>query len=177
MKKIGLVIREKITRDLKDKLGETEGCFFIGFNKLDAFSFNRLRNDLKDAGAQVFITKNSIYERSFNALGWKDFQDLIQDETGMVLVYDKDVVKSCKILAEFKKESEALNIKGAIVNEKKISAQDIDSMAKLPSKEVLLGMAVSGLASPLSGMVNSLNQIILKFVWALEEVKKTKDKK
>jgi len=50
-------------------------------------------------------------------------------------------------------------------------------LAKLPSKEVLLGMAVSALAAPLSGFANVLNQVILKFVWAIEEIKKTKDKK
>ena len=90
---------------------------------------------------------------------------------------DKDIVKTCKVLSEFAKEKEVLKVKGGVVKAKKITSDEVDTMAKLPTKEVLLGMAVYGMASPLSGFVNSLNQVILKFVWAIEEIKKVKDKK
>ncbi|MBD3264981.1 MAG: 50S ribosomal protein L10 [Candidatus Omnitrophica bacterium] len=177
MKKIGLLTREKIVDDLRTKIQETNGCIFISFHNLKAFGFNTLRNDFKEAKTSVFVTKNSLFKRIFEDLGHSDIGDFLEDETGIALVYDDDVVGACKILANFAKENEGCTIKGGFIKEKKITSNDIMDLSKLPSREVLLGMAVSGLASPLTGFLNSLNQIILKFLWVVEEIKKTKDTK
>lgn len=174
VKKIGLLARERIVEDLKGKITESQGCFFIGFSKVGAFSFNQLRNDLTKAGAKVFITKNSLFRRAFKDLEWQDSEDMLDAETGAVLVYDKDVVGTCKVLVDFAKESETLQVKGATIGDKKIDAKAVKVMAKLPPKEVLLGMVVSGLAAPISGFASCLNQVILKFLWAIEEIKKVK---
>jgi large subunit ribosomal protein L10 len=177
VKKIGLLTREKIVDELTTKVKDTQGCFFVGFNKVQAFGFNTLRNNLKDAGAHVFVAKNSLFKRAMNDLGWQDYSDLLEAETGIVLVYDADVVKSCKVLVDFAKETETLQLKGGVINEKKVTSDEMKNLAKLPSRDVLLGMAVSGIAAPLTGFVNSLNQIILKFVWAVQEIKKVKEEK
>ena len=52
----------------------------------------------------------------------------------------------------------------------------ITDLAKLPPKEVLLGMAVSGIASPLTGFISTMNQMMLNFLWTVEEIRKVKDK-
>ena len=178
MKKIGLLTREKIVENLKDKISGTQGCFFISFNKVNAFSLNILRNSLRDVQAQIFVAKNSLFKKALTELGWKDFDNLLDAETGIVCSFDKDVVVgTCKTLVDFAKESETLALKGGVINDRQITLDDINKLAKLPSKNVLLGMVVSGFAAPISGFVNTLNQIILKFVWTIEEIKKTKDKK
>lgn len=173
VKKLGLLTRERIIADLKEKISESSGCFFISFNKVRAFGFNKLRNDLTRAGAKIFVTKNSLFKRAFKDLAWQDSDDMLSKETGAVLVYD-DVVKTCKILVDFANESETLQVKGATIQEKRISPKDVQAMAKLPSREVLLGMAVSGLAAPITGFARCLNQVILKFLWVVEEIKKKK---
>jgi large subunit ribosomal protein L10 len=177
IKKIGLLTKEKIVDELKERVKDIQGCFFIGFNKVEAFGFNTLRNNLKAAGADVFVAKNSLFKKALNDLGWQDLSGLLGTETGIVLVYDADIVKSCKILVDFAKASEILQLKGGVINEKKISSEEMNSLAKLPSREVLLGMAVAAIASPLTSFVSSLNQIILKFVWTVQEIKKVKEKK
>jgi len=174
-KKIGLLIREKIVDELKDRIKDTQGCFFVGFNKVEAFGFNTLRNNLKDAGAQVFVVKNSLFKRTLEDLKWQDFNNLLEAETGVVLVYDEDVVKTCKTLVEFVKETETLQLKGGVIKDKRVSSNEINALAKLPSRDVLLGRAVSAIASPLTGFVSSLNQIILKFIWVVQDIKKKKE--
>jgi len=174
-KKIGLLIREKIVDELKDRIKDTQGCFFVGFNKVEAFGFNTLRNNLKDAGAQVFVVKNSLFKRTLEDLKWQDFNNLLEAETGVVLVYDEDVVKTCKTLVEFVKETETLQLKGGVIKDKRVSSNEINALAKLPSRDVLLGRAVSAIASPLTGFVSSLNQIILKFIWVIQDIKKKKE--
>jgi len=176
-KRIGLVTREKIVEEFKEKAKDTQGCLFVSFNKVQAFAANSLRNNLKDAGAKVFVTKNSLLKRATKDLDWQGVDEFFDSETGAVFIYDEDIVKSCKVLVDFKKENESLSLKGGFIKDKKITAKEINSLAKLPPREILLGQAVSAIASPLTGFLSSLNQIILKFVWAVEEIKKTKDKK
>ena len=177
VKKIGLVVAERIVEDLKKGVKDTEGCFFVGFNKVGAYPFNELRNNLRDIGAKIFVAKNSLFKRALGELGWEDIDDLLETETGVVIVKDEDVVKVCKSLVEFTKETEALQLKGGFIKDKKVGSKELSSLAKLPSREILIGMVVSSFAAPMSGFLNTLNQIILKFVWVVEEIKKTKEQK
>ena len=175
-KKIGLLAKEKILGELNESAKDIQGCFFVGFNKVAAFPFNELRNNLRDSGAKVIVAKNTIFKRVISDLGWEGCEEFLASETGMVFVHDEDVVKACKILVEFSKETETLQVKGGVINKKAISGDDVSKMAKIPSRDILLGMAVSSLAAPLTGFLSCLNQIILKFVWTIEEIKKTKSK-
>jgi large subunit ribosomal protein L10 len=176
-KKIGLLTRERIVEEIKQNLKGTEGCFFISFNKVGAFPFNQLRNNLRDSGATIFVAKNSLFKKTLGELGWEDIGSFLEAETGLVIVKDQDVAGPCKILAEFTKETEALSLKGGLIRDKKVTPKELNTLAKLPSREVLIGQVVFSFAFPLSGFLNALNQIILKFVWVIQEVKKLKEKK
>jgi len=176
-RRVGLITREKIVEEFKEKAKDIQGCLFVGFSKVGAFAVNSLRNDLKNAGARIFVTKNSLFKKAIKDLDWQDVDEFFDSETGAVFIYDEDIVKSCKALVDFTKENESLSLKGGLIKDKKITAKEIDFLAKLPSRDILLGQAVSAIASPLTGFLSSLNQIILKFVWVVEEIKKTKDKK
>ncbi len=176
-KKIGLLTRERIVEGLKQGVKSTEGCFFVGFNKVGAFPINGLRNNLRDSGARVFVAKNSLFRKALDELGWEDVNSLLEAETGVVITKEDGVVEACKILVEFAKEAEALQLKGGVIKDKRVSSKELGALAKLPSREVLIGMVVSSFASPLCGFLNTLNQIILKFVWVIEEIKKAKEQK
>ena len=175
VKKIGLLTRERIVEELKQGVKDTEGCFFIGFNKVGAFSFNELRNNLRNSGTRIFVAKNSLFKRALGELGWENVNSLLETETGIVIIKEDDVVKACKILVEFTKETETLQLKGGIIKDKRVSPKEVGVLAKLPSREVLIGTVVSTFASPLCGFLNTLNQMILKFVWVIEEIKKAKE--
>jgi large subunit ribosomal protein L10 len=175
MKRVGLLYREKIVKDISNKFSQSNACIFIGFNKLKSISVSTLRNDLRKISVQMIISKNSLIKKALTDLGVSDFESFINESTGLVLVPDDDIVKAAKALADFSKETEgAFIVKGGYLKEKKLSEGDIIDLAKLPSREILLSMAVSGLASPLTGFLAAMNQIVLKFVWLVEEIKKKK---
>lgn len=172
IKKVGLLFREKIVDELKLRLKNIEGCFFLRFNKVGAFAINILRNNLKTAGASMFVTKDSLFKRALAGCKWPNLEQLLAKETGIVLTYDQDIVKTCKILVGFSKENETLELKGAVIKDKPFTTMQLLALAKLPSREVLLTKTVSVFASPLNSFVFSLNQIILKFLLVIEEIKK-----
>ncbi len=176
-KKVGIITSETIVLDLKEKLKDIEGLFFLSFTRLPAYPFNVLRNNLRAAGARVVITKNSLFSRTFKDLGWGDSPAFLESETAAVLVYDKDISGVCRTLVDFSLENEFLKIKGGLIHDKKVTPKEVEAIAKLPAKQVLMGMTVSALASPLTGFLSTMNQIILKVVWLVDELKKVKEKK
>jgi len=176
-KTIGLLTHEKIVSEIKESVKSAHACFFITFSRLPAFPLNVLRNGLRSANSRILVTKNSLFHRALSESGWQDADTFLVSETGIVFVFDYDVVKTCKVLTEFAQENEFLQLKGGVIKDKKITPKEIAALAKLPSKDILRAMAVSAIASPLTGFVTTLNQIILKFLWTVEEVKKVKEKK
>jgi large subunit ribosomal protein L10 len=174
MKRIGVVVREKIVDEIKENIKEAEGCFFLNLNKVKALSVSQLRNNLRTTGASIYMAKNSLLEKAFDDRK-ETLDSLVSQETAVVFIHDKDIVKTCKALVDFAKENEILQIKGGFIKDKPITSDEVNALSKLPPKEILLGMAVSGIASPLISFVSTLNQIVLKFVWAIEEIKKQKE--
>ena len=174
MKHIGTIVREKIVDEIKESVQQSEGCFFVNFNKVKARSISQLRNNLRTTKAKVYVAKNSLFSKAFDT-NRDNVANFINGETAVIFVYDKDIVRAAKALVDFAKENEIIRVKGGLLKDKAVSAQDLNSLAKLPPKEVLLGMAVSGLASPITGFVSTLNHVILKFVWVVEEIKKNKE--
>ena len=107
--------------------------------------------------------------------GIESIDELVNGSTGLVFVGNDDVVGVCKILSNFSKENQGLSLRGAVLNEKRVSAKQLEAIAKLPSKEVLLVQAIMTMAAPLTGFVAAANNIISKFVWAVAEIKKKKE--
>jgi large subunit ribosomal protein L10 len=176
-KKIGAITRETMVAGVKDQLSQAQACIFIGFSRLPAFPFNILRNDLRAVKARVLITKNTLFKLALTDAGYQIPDEFLATETGVVFLNENDVVNGCKVLAEFSSQNEFLAIKGGLIQNRLLSPKELISIAKLPPKEVLMGMTVSAIASPLTGLLAAMNQIILKFVWAVDEIKKVKEKK
>ncbi len=173
-KTVGLAIRENIIGQIQERINSSSVYFFVGFNNVKSSALSKLRNELRVVDSYVFVAKNSLIHKAVEGLNLKDLKDYLQGETGIISVYNEDIVKPCKAIVEFTKENETFAIKGGIIEGRKISREELEALAKLPSREVLLGQALSGLVSPLTGFFACLNQIILKFVWVAEEIKKVK---
>jgi len=175
MKKVGLIVREKIIDDIKGGAKDASACFFVKLNRIPAFSLNTMRNGLQRQGAKLFMAKNTLIKRAFKDVGYDDLEGLLGHETGVIFVHDQDAVKACKTLVDFTKDNEnVVELRGGFLSSKKISSKDMTDLAKLPSREVMLGMALGTMVAPLTGFLVSMNQVILKFVWTVEEIKKKK---
>jgi len=173
MTKVGLLYRERIIDDIKKNYESADALLFFEFSKVTAFAFNKLRNSLRREDAVVFVTKNSLFEKSLSSLNL-DSKPFLEGATALVFMNGPDIVKIAKIIVEFSKEHEGLKVKGGFIGEKVLASADIESLSKLPSREVLLAMAVSGIASPLTGFLSVMNQVILKFLWTVEAIQKSK---
>lgn len=106
-----------------------------------------LRAELRKAGVQFAVIKNSILTRAAKEAGLEGMEDIFKGPSAVAFSKD-DVVAPAKILADFAKKVEALEIKAGVVEGKVSSKEEIEALAKLPSREGLLSMLLSVLQAP-----------------------------
>ena len=106
-----------------------------------------LRAELRKAGVQFAVIKNSILTRAAKEAGLEGMEDIFKGPSA-VAFSNEDVVAPAKVLADFAKKVEALEIKAGVVEGKVSSKEEIEALAKLPNREGLLSMLLSVLQAP-----------------------------
>ena len=106
-----------------------------------------LRTELRNAGVQFAVVKNSILSRAAKEAGLEGMEDIFKGPSA-VAFSNEDVVAPAKILADFAKKVEALEIKAGVIEGKVSSKEEIEALAKLPNREGLLSMLLSVLQAP-----------------------------
>lgn len=170
MKKIGLLVKETSGNRIKNYIKESNAILVVKYSGLPSPDISTLRQNLKSSNSMLFVIKNNIAVRALRDSGLDLLIKTIQGPCALVFVKD-EVVGACRVLCNFLKYHEKLGLEGGILKDKFLEKKDIESMAKLPSKEVLRLQVVMALNSPISGLVITLNQILAKFVYCLEQIK------
>jgi large subunit ribosomal protein L10 len=173
MKKLGLIFKETSEKKIKASLKNANGVFLVRYSGLSSPDITALRLSLKKSNADMLVAKNSVARRAFKDSGFESLLTLVEGPCGIVFAADEPVAAS-KALYDFAKAHENLKLQGGALKDKILAKSDIESLAKLPTKEVLRAQAVMTLKSPISGFVIVLNQALRKFVYCLDQIKSKK---
>lgn len=176
MKKLGLLFKEVSEGQIKSTLKESSALFIVKYSGLSSPDLSALRQNLKTSNARLFVVKNSVARRALGSCGLDALIKSVEGPCGLVFVKDEPVVTS-KVLCNFVKEHEPLKLEGGFLKDKVLKKSDIESLAKLPSKETLRAQIVMTLNSPISGFVIALNQVLAKFVYCIDQVREKKQTK
>jgi large subunit ribosomal protein L10 len=173
MKKLGLLFRETLENRVKDYLKGSNSIFVITYSKLSSPDLTGLRLALKSSNAALFVAKNSVVRRALKNNGLEILSNLVQGPCGLVFAKDEPVGTS-KVLCDFSKGHEQLKLEGGSQGNRILEIQEIQAMAKLPSKEILRAQVVMGLKSPIFSIVAVLKGNLRKIVYCLEQIKNKK---
>jgi large subunit ribosomal protein L10 len=173
MKKIGLIIKETSENRIKNILKDSSAILVIKYSGLSSPDLSTLRQNLKDSNATLLVVKNSVAKRALQDSGLELLVKKIQEPCGLVFVKEEPI-GACRVLYNFLKEHQNLGLEGGVLKDKLLGKEDIESMARLPSLEVLRTQVVMALNSSISGLVITLNQILAKFVYCLDQIRQKK---
>jgi large subunit ribosomal protein L10 len=174
MEKLGLIYRETLQNRIKGYLKESSNVFIISYAKLSSPDITALRQLLKSTKATLFVTKNTVARRALKGSKLEDLVKFVEGPCGLIFAKEEPVDTS-RVLFNFSKEKEQLVLRGGFLDEKILEKKDIETLARLPSKNVLRAQVVMALKSPISGLVIVLNQTLRKFVYCLELIKNKKE--
>ncbi|MFA4993094.1 MAG: 50S ribosomal protein L10 [Candidatus Omnitrophota bacterium] len=175
MKKIGLLVKEVSENRIKSSFKSSKGMIVVKYSGVASPDMSGLRKTLKAGGSDLFVVKNSVARRAMKELGLTDLIKYIESPCGLIFFKDEPVDIS-KILCAFRKDHEKLILEGGMLQEKLLTSKDIETMSKLPSKEILRAQVVGALNGPIVKLVVVLNQTLKKFVYCLDQIREKKSK-
>jgi len=118
-----------------------------------------LRERLRESDTHFRVVKNSLSERAADKAGAETLKPLLVGPTALALVRG-DVALAAKALSDAARATNVLDFKGGVMNGSALSADDVRSIARLPSRDVLTAQLVGTIAAPISGLVRTLNALI-----------------
>jgi large subunit ribosomal protein L10 len=153
------------------QISEAEAVFAVDYRGISVPQAADLRTKLRDADASFRIVKNTLTLRAADKAGAEALKELLEGPTAMTFVRG-DAAAAAKALSDFRRASGGtlLEFKGGWMNGAPLAPPEIEAIAKLPSREVLYGRLVGMVASPLTGLVTSLNGLIAGLGRQLQQI-------
>jgi large subunit ribosomal protein L10 len=149
--------KANIVADLSEKLNRSPFLLVADYQRMKVDQFGELRNRLAPAGAEVRVVKNSFLKRAMADSGMPDVGDKLTGQTAIVMG-ENDVAPVAKILKLFAAEFKIAALKIGVVDKEVLSTSDVEALAELPSREILLSQLLGLLLAPATRLVRVLNE-------------------
>ena len=158
-----------VIEEVAAQITESEAVFAIDYRGISVPQAAALRVKLREADASFRIVKNTLSERAADKAGADGLKELLAGPTAMTFVRG-DAAAAAKALRDFHRQTQLLDFKGGWMNGAPLSGDEIQAIAQLPSRDVLYGRLVGMVASPLTGLVTSLNGLISGLARQLSQI-------
>jgi large subunit ribosomal protein L10 len=156
---------------IADELGGSEAIFALDYRGITVAQIAELREKLRPADTQLRVTKNSLSERAADQAGVSDIKPMLVGPTALALVKG-DAAAAAKILSDMARALRGpLAFKGGVLSGSVLSADDVEAIAKLPSRDVLNAQLVGTIAAPLTGLARTLNALIAGIAIQLGQIR------
>lgn len=162
-----------IVKEITEAVSGSEYLLLSDFSGMKVSNFMALREKLAEVSAELLVVKNSYLGV---VLGEERRQKLSQILTGKtaMITGKGDVTAVAKVLTAFVKEHKLLVLKGGCLNTQLLTASDIDAMASVPPRDVLLGQLVGTVQAPMTQLVGVMNAKVSSLVYVLTAIEEKK---
>ena len=159
----------------REKVQEAPVLYLTDFSGLDVKSMTLLRQRLRDSGAEYLVVKNRLVKLAVADLDMPDISEALLGPTGVVLGYE-GVVEPAKVVSDFAKEHDDKPVfKLGILDNKIVSAVEIQRLAKLPPREQLLAELAGALEAPMAALVSALEGKVQEMAGLLDALREQKE--
>ena len=148
--------KASVVTDLNKRLNDSPFIFVADYTGLNVIQFSELRARLDKAGARCSVVKNSYLRLAAKGAGLPDLGELKGQNA--IIIGDKDVAAAAKVLKNFTAEFKKPTVHTGVVDRLIVSSEQIQAIADLPSRDVLLSQLLGVLSAPASTLVRLLNE-------------------
>jgi large subunit ribosomal protein L10 len=166
--------KQKITEDLHERFSKSAIVVVADYKGLDVSAMNALRRKLREEDIEFQVAKNTLLIRAAKDTEVALIEDYFKGPSAVALSYT-DPVAPAKILAQFAKDNQKLEIKGGVLKNKVLDVDAIKALAKLPSREVLLGQLLAVLNEVPTAFVRTLAEIPRSLLNVLAAIRDQKE--
>ncbi|MFI4989908.1 MAG: 50S ribosomal protein L10 [Solirubrobacterales bacterium] len=160
--------------EIATHIDESHAIFAVDYRGITVPQVAELRAKLRDADASFKVVKNSLTERAADQAGAETLKEYLAGPTALTFVRG-DVAMAAKAIADYAKATQLLPFKGGLMDGAVLDIDQLRSLSRLPSREVLYGQLVGVVASPVTGVVRSLAALLGGLASALGQVQQKKE--
>ena len=143
--------KKQIVQEIADKLKASKSTIVVDYRGLNVAEVTELRKQLRDAGIEFRVYKNTLTRLAAESAEVAELNSVLTGPNAIAFSND-DVVAPAKILNDFAKKHEALEIKAGVIEGNVASVEEVKALAELPSREGLLSMLLSVLQAPIRNL-------------------------
>jgi large subunit ribosomal protein L10 len=162
-----------IVEKYTEKFKEAKSVYIADYSGIDVATVTDVRKKFRDQNVEYKVLKNRLAKISLNNAGITELDEHLKGVNTFVIGYD-DPVAPAKIFEDFNKKQEVLKLKAVLFEGKVFEAEQAKEIAKLPSREALLGQFVGMLQSPMTKLAATLSSSMQKMVGVLNALKDKK---
>ncbi|MGD0845247.1 MAG: 50S ribosomal protein L10 [Geobacteraceae bacterium] len=167
--------KQQVVAELHEKLQRAKAVFLADFRGMNVGKATDLRNELRKASVEYRVVKNTLLDLASRETDKESLSPHYIGPTAIAFSYD-DPVAAAKVLSRFAKEQQAtFKLKAGILSGKVISVADIQALADLPSREVLIAKLLGTMQAPMANFVGVLAAVPASFVRVLGAIKAQKE--
>lgn len=151
--------KQQVVAELTEKLKNAATGIFVDYRGLSVAEDTELRSKLRAANVEYKVIKNTLCRFAIKEVGLDEIDPILNGPTALA-ISEEDPVAPAKILADFAKENEKLEIKAGFMDGAVMSLDEIKKLAATPSRETLLATILSSLNAPASNLARLLQAIV-----------------
>lgn len=143
--------KQQVVTEIAEKLRASKSTIVVDYRGLTVSEATELRKNLREAGVEFKVYKNSLTRRAAESAEMAELNEFLTGPNAIAFS-NEDVVAPAKVLNEFAKNHEALEIKAGVIEGKLVTLDEVKAIATLPSREGLLSMLLSVLQAPIRNL-------------------------
>ena len=154
-------VKQPIVDKIAEEIKDAQSVVLVDYRGLTVEQDTQLRKQLREAGVTYKVYKNTMIRFAAKGTAFEALEPNLEGPTALA-VSKEDATAPARILAEFAKKADKLEIKGGVVEGNAYDAAGIMEIAKIPGREALISRLLGSMQSPITNMARVLNQIAEK---------------
>ena len=151
--------KKQIVSALSEQLKTAVSGVFVDYCGLTVEQDTKLRNKLREAGVEYKVVKNTLTRFAAKEVGFDELDPILNGPTSLALSMT-DEVAPAKVIADFAKDNEQLEIKAGFLDGKVLALEEIKKLAATPNRETLLAKMLGSMNAPISNLVRTLQALV-----------------
>ena len=149
--------KEEVTK-LSNEMKESKLILLADYRGINVEDVTKLRTDVRNANAEYKVIKNNIIKRALDANGESALDEALEGPVALV-IGNEDYLEPSKVIYNFTKDHDFYKIKGGVIDGKVMTAEEIITLAKLPSRQELLAKLAGALLGNITKLAVALDQV------------------
>ncbi len=151
--------KKAVVAELTDRLKDSVAGVVVSYKGINVADDTQLRKELREAGVKYTVVKNTLLSRAADEAGFSDLNAVLEGTTA-IATSNEDYVAAARILSKYADANESFTIKSGYLDNEVISLEKIASLAKLPSREVLLATVLNAFNAPIASFARAVQAIV-----------------